>query len=160
MGSLAYVEVDSRDVDDDDEDSTRIIAIGDEEGGRVGDEDGDEDDEVVSFPRRESGSRGGRWLSSGTTTPAAVAVVCSFVVGCLFGSLAVVFVGGYYSLALSPRPDNSGRERADDVFGGEVQGITATSEAEEENDVAMVGESAAEAFVILEKMKHDPTAFT
>ena len=160
MGSLAYVEVDSRDVDDDDEDSTRIMAIGDEEGGRVGDEDGDEDDEVVSFPRRESGSRGGWWLSSGTTTPA-VAVVCSFVVGCLFGSLAVVFVGGYYSRALSPQPDNSGRERADDVFGGEeVQGITATSEAEEENDVAMVGESAAEAFVILEKMKHDPTAFT
>jgi hypothetical protein len=129
MGSLAYVEVDRNDVDNDED--SRIIVIRDEE--RVG----DEDDEVS--PRD---SRSGR-LSG---TPAVA--VCSFVVGCLFGSLAV-FVGGYWRAFLPP--NISCCERAA-VFGD--QEVTP-----EVNEMAM-GEYAANAFVILEKMKHDPTAFT
>ena len=131
MGSLAYVEVDRNDVDNDED--SRIIVIRDEE--RVG----GEDDEVS--PRD---SRSGR-LSG---TPAVA--VCSFVVGCLFGSLAV-FVGDYWR-AFSP-PNNSDCERA--VVFGEVQEVVTP----EENDMA-ISESAVEAFVILEEMKHDPTAFT
>ena len=126
MGSLAYVEVVRNDVDDDED--SRIIAISDAE--RVGDED------EVSRTECRSG-----WLSG---TPAVA--VCSFVVGCLFGSL-VVSVGGYWRAS---SPNILGCERAA-VFGD--QAITP------ENEMAMV-ESAADAFVILAEMKHDPTVFT
>ncbi|KAL3775597.1 hypothetical protein ACHAW5_003500 [Stephanodiscus triporus] len=78
MGSLAYIEVEGNDVDDDDD--SRMITISNAEGL------GDEVDEVPLSSRM---SRSGRL--SGTP----VVVVFSFVIGCLFGSL-VVFAGGYW----------------------------------------------------------------
>jgi hypothetical protein len=165
MGTQAYVEVEGNDVEDNED--SRIITIG-----NAGGVD-DDDDDIPHTPRRINSSR-----LSGTP----VVVICSFVVGCLFGSLAVL-LGGYYWRESSPS-NNLDCERAtvfsnvDDEDGttsnentperGSAHATTAPTEirgpddgsTQAENEMAVGGGVAASAFVILEERKHDPTAFT
>ena len=180
MDPPAYAEVGGDDVEGNE--VSRMIT--------TGNADEDNDYGIHTSPRRIK--RGGRL--SGTP----VVVLCSFVVGCLFGSIGAL-LGGYY-LRVESTPNKLDCERAT-VFGishvdEDEAGSTAYDDAPEmisstyattvavdetsstyatiasteihepedestqpESEMA-IGGALANAFVVLEERKHDPTAFT